>query len=90
MLKDAADLQLRLLLEALAEDLILKDATSYNVQWSGSQPVFIDVASFEPYRRGEPWSGYRPVLQTLSLPPSSSGPQEPFLPWLAPWQSRGH
>ncbi len=68
MLKDAAELQLRLLLEALAEDLILKDATSYNVQWSGSQPVFIDVASFEPYRRGEPWSGYRQFCKLFLFP----------------------
>jgi len=68
MLKDAAELQLRLLQEALAEDLILKDATSYNVQWRGSQPVFIDVASFEPYRQGEPWSGYRQFCQLFLYP----------------------
>ena len=47
MLKDAALLQLRVTREALSVDLALKDATPYNVQWRGAQPVFIDVGSFE-------------------------------------------
>jgi ribosomal protein L11 methylase PrmA len=59
MLRDAALLQLELLRRALDEDLILKDSSSYNVQWSGSRPVFIDVGSFEQLRAGEPWAGYR-------------------------------
>jgi hypothetical protein len=59
MLRDAALLQLELLRRGLDEDLILKDASSYNVQWRGTKPVFIDVGSFERLRRGEPWAGYR-------------------------------
>src|SRR5919204_997425 len=59
MLRDAALLQLELLRRALEEDLILKDSSSYNVQWRGAQPVFIDVGSFERLRPGEPWAGYR-------------------------------
>jgi hypothetical protein len=59
MLRDAALLQLELLRRALAEDLTLKDASSYNVQWRGARPVFIDVGSFERLRPGEPWAGYR-------------------------------
>jgi hypothetical protein len=46
MLRDAALLQLELLLAALDEGLILKDASPYNVQWRGAQPVFVDVGSF--------------------------------------------
>jgi SAM-dependent methyltransferase len=59
MLRDAALLQLELLRRALDEDLMLKDSSSYNVQWRGTRPVFIDVGSFERLRPGEPWAGYR-------------------------------
>ena len=59
MLRDAALLQLELLRRALDENLILKDSSSYNVQWRGTKPVFIDVGSFERLREGEPWAGYR-------------------------------
>lgn len=57
MLRDAARLQLRLTRAALAEGMTTKDATSYNVQFRGARPVFIDVGSFEAARR-EPWPGY--------------------------------
>ena len=57
MLKDAALLQLELLLGALENEMTLKDATPYNVQWQGSQPVFIDVPSFVALDPGEPWVG---------------------------------
>ena len=59
MLRDAALLQLELLQRGLDENLILKDASSYNVQWRGTKPVFIDVGSFERLREGEPWAAYR-------------------------------
>lgn len=58
MLKDAALLTLSILRRTLPDGITLKDATPYNVQFLGAQPVFIDVGSFE--RRGEtdPWFGY--------------------------------
>ena len=59
MLRDAALLELDLLLAGLDEGLILKDATPYNVQFEGAAPVFIDIGSFERLREGEPWAGYR-------------------------------
>lgn len=59
MLRDAALLQLEVTARGLAEGFITKDATSYNVQFEGTAPVFIDVGSFEPVRAGEPWYGYR-------------------------------
>ena len=58
MLKAAALLQLDLMNTALSNDLILKDASSYNVQFMGPKPIFIDVASFEPYQEGTPWNAY--------------------------------
>jgi hypothetical protein len=68
MLREAALLQLGLLDEALTEGFVLKDATPYNVQWRGSEPVFVDVGSFEHLREGEPWAGYRQFC-TLFLYP---------------------
>jgi ribosomal protein L11 methylase PrmA len=68
MLKDAALLQLALGREALTHDLTLKDASAYNVQWRGAQPVFIDVGSFERLRPGEPWAGYRQFCMLFLYP----------------------
>ncbi len=68
MLREAALLELGLLDEALEEGFVLKDGTPYNVQWRGSEPVFVDVGSFERLRDGEPWAGYRQFC-TLFLYP---------------------
>ena len=68
MLRDAALLQLELLRRGLEEDLILKDSSSYNVQWRGARPVFIDVGSFERLRPGEPWAGYRQFCMLYLYP----------------------
>ncbi len=59
MLRDAALLELDLLALAIADDVTMKDASSYNVQWRGAKPVFVDVGSFERLEPGEPWQGYR-------------------------------
>ena len=68
MLRDAALLQLSLLDEALAEGFVLKDGSPYNVQWRGSEPVFVDVGSFERLREGEPWAGYRQFCSLFLYP----------------------
>jgi hypothetical protein len=68
MLKDAALLELDIVLAGLEEDLILKDASPYNVQWRGARPVFIDVGSFERLRPGEPWAGYRQFCMLFLYP----------------------
>jgi hypothetical protein len=68
MLRDAALLQLDLLLAALDEDLILKDSSPYNVMWRGAQPTFVDVGSFEPLPEGEPWIGYRQFCMLFLYP----------------------
>ena len=83
MLKDAALLELDLLLAALDEGLVLKDASPYNVQWRGARPVFVDVGSFERLREGEPWAGYRQFC-TLVLYPLQLQAYKgvPFQPWL--------
>ncbi len=68
MLKDAALLHLDLMRGALAEGMILKDATPYNVQWQGVHPVFIDIPSFEALKRGAPWVGYRQFCELFLYP----------------------
>ncbi|WP_265516729.1 class I SAM-dependent methyltransferase [Nitratireductor luteus] len=68
MLKDAALLHLELMRGALASDMILKDASPYNIQWRGVRPVFIDIPSFEPLGRGEPWVGYRQFCELFLYP----------------------
>lgn len=83
MLKDAALLQLDLILAALDEGLILKDSTPYNVQFKGARPVFVDIGSFERLREGEPWVGYRQFCMLYLYPlllQAAKGCE--FQPWL--------
>jgi len=83
MLRDAALLQLELLDAALEEGFILKDASSYNVQWQGARPVFIDVASFEKWTAGDPWAGYLQFCQLFLYPLLLTAYRDlPFQPWL--------
>ncbi len=97
MLKDAALLQLDLLLDALDHDLVLKDSTPYNVQFKGARPVFVDVGSFERLREGEPWIGYRQFCMLYLYPLLLQAVKDvPFQPWLrgsidgiTPTQMRG-
>jgi SAM-dependent methyltransferase len=68
MLKDAALLQLELLTAALDEGMILKDSSAFNFQWVGTNPIFIDIPSFEELADGEPWVGYRQFCQMFLYP----------------------
>jgi SAM-dependent methyltransferase len=83
LLRRSALLQLDLLLDALDEGLTLKDATPYNVQWDGARAVFIDVGSFERYREGTAWEGYRQFCQQHLFPLMLTAWKDvPFQPWL--------
>lgn len=68
MLQDAALLHLELMLAALDEGFILKDASAYNIQWQGTRPVFIDIPSFEVLAQGQPWVGYRQFCELFLYP----------------------
>lgn len=59
MLRDAALAQLEVTRRAVEAGFSTKDATSYNVMFDGTRPVFIDVGSFEKPVRSEAWPGYR-------------------------------
>jgi SAM-dependent methyltransferase len=56
-LKSAALLQLEIYLECLNFNQTLTDATAFNIQFMGADPVFIDTLSFTPYKNGMFWKG---------------------------------
>jgi precorrin-6B methylase 2 len=83
MLRDAAVLQLDLVLAGLDEGIGLKDASAYNVQWKGAHPVFVDMASFYKRAQGEPWVGYRQFCQMFLYPLLLQAYRDvPFQPWM--------
>lgn len=83
MLKDAALLQLDLLEGALHAGLTIKDSTPYNIQFVEGRPIFIDIGSFEAYRQGEPWIGYRQFTRQFLFPLMlRAWVGVPFQPWL--------
>ncbi len=57
-LQDAALLTLTLQSRALDHGMSLRDASAYNVQFTGCRPVFIDTLSFERYPPDRPWAAY--------------------------------
>lgn len=65
----AASLSLDLCEEALEHDLILKDATPLNILFSGAQPVFVDVLSFDTFAANSPlWLAHAQFVRTFLLP----------------------
>ena len=83
MLQDAASLHIKLLLQALEENLIIKDSSAYNIQWVGASPTFIDIPSFKRLEPGEPWVGYLQFCQLFLYPLMLTAYKDlPFHPWL--------
>jgi SAM-dependent methyltransferase len=83
MMKDAALLQLELLERAIDEDMTMKDATSFNIQWLGANPIFIDIASFEKLPPGTPWAGYRQFCEMFLYPLMLQAYKDiPFHSWM--------
>ena len=70
-LKDAALLTLKIQETALKYNMVLKDASSYNIQFINGKPIFIDTLSFEKYEENKPWVAYgqfcRHFLAPLAL-----------------------
>ena len=55
--------------EALDAGYILKDATPLNILFSGAQPIFVDVLSFEERDSKSPlWIAYAQFVRTFLLP----------------------
>lgn len=68
MLREAALLHLEILEISLENGWILKDATPYNIQWQGVNPIFIDTPSFVPWESGSPWLAYRQFCSMFFSP----------------------
>ena len=67
-LKAAALLHVQIHLHALEVGVTLSDASAYNIQFQGGQPVFIDHLSFKPYQSGEIWIGHRQFCEQFLNP----------------------
>jgi len=67
-LRAAALLQLDLHLALLEHDFSLADASAYNIQFRGPEPVFIDVLSVERYVPGAYWNGHRQFCDQFLSP----------------------
>lgn len=68
MLREAALLHLQLMQHALHANWILCDASAFNIQFHGQQPVLIDTGSFVPLTPGTAWDGYRQFCQHFLFP----------------------
>jgi hypothetical protein len=68
MWKDAALLTLHIATAALQKEMMLKDATPFNVQFYNGKPVFIDTLSFENYEEGQTWTAYRQFTECFLAP----------------------
>jgi ribosomal protein L11 methylase PrmA len=67
-LRAAALLTLRIQQLAVQHNMVLKDASAFNVQFRGTAPVFVDTLSFERLKDGEPWIAYRQFCQHFLAP----------------------
>lgn len=68
MLKEAALLTLQAAKEAMKFNMMLKDASSYNVQWFEGKMIFIDTLSFEKWDTTKPWVAYRQFCEHFLAP----------------------
>ncbi len=66
--KDAALLTLNIVKESLKYNMILKDASAYNIQIKDGQPIFIDTLSFQMYEEGAPWGAYGQFCRHFMAP----------------------
>ncbi|MDP7385156.1 MAG: methyltransferase, partial [Nitrospinota bacterium] len=68
MMKDAAASTLGIVDKLLESGFILKDATPFNIQFTGHKPVFIDIGSIVKYEEASGWVGYAQFLETFLYP----------------------
>jgi SAM-dependent methyltransferase len=68
MLIDAALHILELQYQLLKNNLSLKDATPYNIQFRSTRPLFIDLCSIESISHNGVWIAYNQFCQTLLYP----------------------
>ncbi|MGO9139577.1 MAG: class I SAM-dependent methyltransferase [Syntrophales bacterium] len=67
-LKDAALALIKIQKLALDCNMILKDASAYNIQFFKGKPILIDTLSFEIYKENQPWVAYSQFCQHFLAP----------------------
>ncbi len=67
-LKQAALTTLEIQKKAMKYNMVLKDASVYNIQFIDNKPIFIDSLSFETYEEKKPWKAYRQFCQHFLAP----------------------
>jgi len=67
-LKDAALVTLDICKRALQKEMLLKDATHFNIQFTDGLPRHIDTLSFELYEEGNSWVAYRQFCECFLNP----------------------
>jgi len=67
-LKAGALATLEIQQRALEHNMMLKDASAYNIQFVDAKPVFLDTLSFAKYNEGELWVAYRQFCQHFLAP----------------------
>lgn len=80
--KEAALFTLKVNAIALEYGMILKDASMFNVQFIGCEPIFIDISSFEIYENGKPWQGYYQFCKHFYGPIFLASKKNGFIPKL--------
>jgi len=77
MLRDAGRLTLELAIELAPQELMLQDAYPWNVLFSGSTPIFVDLTSIAPADRTAIWPAHEQFeaffLRPLSLAMEGKG-----------------
>lgn len=68
LLKQATLFHLDLMLDALSNNIMLNDASAFNIQFNGVKPVFIDHLAFRPYIEGEFWQAHRQFFEQFVNP----------------------
>lgn len=68
MLREAALFHLQLHLDLLEDGYTLADASAYNIQFLGPQPVFADHLSIRKYSPGEFWTGHKQFCEQFLNP----------------------
>jgi hypothetical protein len=66
--KDAAICTLCIVKKSISYGMILKDATPFNIQFTGVTPIWIDTLSFESYDETRPWIAYRQFIECFVAP----------------------
>ena len=68
MLKDAAILTLELAIDFCRDDIVLQDASPFNIFFEKSRPVFFDLGSFTPASNNYLWAAYQQFCNFFLFP----------------------